>query len=182
MSAATPATPAQAQAQAQPQAHAQIGVTGLGVMGRNLARNFARHGFATALHNRTTSRTDDVMQHFGHEGTFVPSRSAEEFVRSLERPRRIVIMVNAGPATDTVIDEFAPLLEPGDMLIDGGNAHFKDTRRREAALKRQQDPLRRYGRLRRRGGRAQRPVDHARRHQNRPTTTSVPCSRPSRRR
>ena len=104
-------------------------------MGRNLARNFARHGFATALHNRTTSRTDDVMQHFGHEGTFVPSRSAEEFVRSLERPRRIVIMVNAGPATDAVIDEFAPLLEPGDMLIDGGNAHFKDTRRREANLK-----------------------------------------------
>ena len=137
MSSATPATPAQAQAQAQaqPQAHAQIGVTGLGVMGRNLARNFARHGFATALHNRTTSRTDDVMQHFGHEGTFVPSRSAEEFVRSLERPRRIVIMVNAGPATDAVIDEFAPLLEPGDMLIDGGNAHFKDTRRREANLK-----------------------------------------------
>jgi 6-phosphogluconate dehydrogenase len=114
---------------------AQIGVTGLGVMGRNLARNFARHGFATALHNRTAARTDEVTQNFGHEGIFVPSHSAEEFVQSLERPRRIVIMVNAGPATDAVIDEFAPLLEPGDMLIDGGNAHFKDTRRREAALK-----------------------------------------------
>ena len=114
---------------------AQIGVTGLGVMGRNLARNFARHGFATALHNRTMARTDEVMRNFGHEGTFVPSQTASEFVRSLERPRRIVIMVNAGPATDTVIDEFAPLLEPGDMLIDGGNAHFKDTRRRKAALK-----------------------------------------------
>src|SRR5215469_228239 len=121
---ATPATPA-----------AQIGVTGLGVMGRNLARNFARHGFATALHNRTTSRTDEVMLHFGHEGTFVPGRTARDFVASLERPRRIVIMVNAGPATDAVIDEFAPLLENGDMLIDGGNAHFKDTRRREAHLK-----------------------------------------------
>ena len=164
MSSATPATPAQPQAQpqAQAQAQAEFGVTGLGVMGRNLARNFARHGFATALHNRTTSRTDDVMQHFGHEGTFVPSRSAEEFVRSLERPRRIVIMVNAGPATDAVIDEFAPLLEPGDMLIDGGNAHFKDTRRRERTAG-QQAPLRRHGRLRRGGGRAQRPVDHARR-------------------
>jgi 6-phosphogluconate dehydrogenase len=135
MSSATPATPAQAQGQAQAQAHAQIGVTGLGVMGRNLARNFARHGFATALHNRTAARTDDVMRNFGHEGTFVPGHSAEEFVRSLERPRRIVIMVNAGPATDAVIDEFAPLLEKGDMLIDGGNAHFKDTRRREASLK-----------------------------------------------
>ena len=114
---------------------AQIGVTGLGVMGRNLARNFARHGFATALHNRTAARTDEVMENFGHEGTFVPGRTAQEFVDSLQRPRRIVIMVNAGPATDAVIDEFAPLLEPGDMLIDGGNAHFKDTRRREASLK-----------------------------------------------
>ncbi len=114
---------------------AQIGVTGLGVMGRNLARNFARHGFPTALHNRTTARTDEVMSSFGHEGTFVPSQTAQEFVASLERPRRIVIMVNAGPATDAVVDEFAPLLEPGDMLIDGGNAHFKDTRRREAQLK-----------------------------------------------
>ena len=117
------------------QATAQIGVTGLGVMGRNLARNFARHGYATALHNRTTARTDAIMADFGHEGTFVPARTAEEFVASLERPRRLVIMVNAGAATDAVIDEFAPLLEPGDMIIDGGNAHFLDTRRREAALR-----------------------------------------------
>jgi 6-phosphogluconate dehydrogenase len=116
-------------------ASAQIGVTGLGVMGRNLARNFARHGFTTALHNRTTARTDEIVKNFGHEGTFVPAHTAEDFVDSLERPRRIVVMVNAGPATDAVIDEFAPLLEPGDMLIDGGNAHFKDTRRREASLK-----------------------------------------------
>src|SRR6202041_419174 len=120
------------------QATAQIGVTGLGVMGRNLARNFARHGYATALHNRTTARTEAIMAEFGHEGTFVPAHTAEEFVASLERPRRLVIMVNAGAATDAVIDEFAPLLEPGDMIIDGGNAHFKDTRRREAALKEQQ--------------------------------------------
>jgi 6-phosphogluconate dehydrogenase len=116
-------------------ATANIGVTGLGVMGRNLARNFARHGYTVALHNRTTSRVTDIVAQFGHEGTFVPSQSAEEFVRSLERPRRIVIMVNAGQATDAVIDEFAPLLEAGDMLIDGGNAHFHDTRRREAALR-----------------------------------------------
>jgi 6-phosphogluconate dehydrogenase len=116
-------------------ATAQIGVTGLGVMGRNLARNFARHGYATALHNRTTARTDAIMAEFGHEGTFVPSRTAQEFVDSLERPRRLVIMVNAGAATDAVIEEFAPLLERGDMIIDGGNAHFVDTRRREAALR-----------------------------------------------
>jgi 6-phosphogluconate dehydrogenase len=117
------------------QATAQIGVTGLGVMGRNLARNFARHGYATALHNRTTARTEAIVAEFGHEGTFVPARTAEEFVASLERPRRLVIMVNAGAATDAVIEEFTPLLEPGDMIIDGGNAHFLDTRRREAALR-----------------------------------------------
>src|SRR6202453_5006214 len=117
------------------QATAQIGVTGLGVMGRNLARNFARHGYATALHNRTTARTDAIMAEFGDEGTFVPARTSQEFVASLERPRRLIIMVNAGAATDAVIDEFAPLLEPGDMIIDGGNAHFNDTRRREAALR-----------------------------------------------
>ena len=117
------------------QASAQIGVTGLGVMGRNLARNFARHGYTVALHNRTASRTTDMASQFGDEGTFVPAQSAQEFVQALERPRRLVIMVNAGEATDAVIDEFPPLLESGDMIIDGGNAHFKDTRRREAALR-----------------------------------------------
>ena len=79
------------------QATAQIGVTGLGVMGRNLARNFARHGYTVALHNRTVSRVTDMVTQFGHEGTFVPAQTAEEFVASLERPRRVLIMVNAGP-------------------------------------------------------------------------------------
>jgi 6-phosphogluconate dehydrogenase len=116
-------------------AAAQIGVTGLGVMGRNLARNFARHGYTVALHNRTASRVTDTVDQFGHEGTFVPATDPREFVQTLERPRRLLIMVNAGQATDAVIDEFAPLLEPGDMLIDGGNSHFLDTRRREAALR-----------------------------------------------
>jgi len=118
------------------QASAQIGVTGLGVMGRNLARNFARHGYTVALHNRTASRTTGIAAQFGHEGALVPARSAAEFVRALQRPRRLVVMVSAGAATDAVIGEFAPLLEPGDVVIDGGNAHFADTRRREAALRR----------------------------------------------
>jgi 6-phosphogluconate dehydrogenase len=121
------------------EAEAQIGVTGLGVMGRNLARNFARHGYTVALHNRTASRVTDTIEEFGHEGTFVPALTAEDFVASLERPRRLLIMVNAGDATDAVINEFAPLLEPGDMIIDGGNAHFYDTRRREAALRERQN-------------------------------------------
>ncbi|MEU0475997.1 NADP-dependent phosphogluconate dehydrogenase [Streptomyces olivaceus] len=116
-------------------ATAHIGVTGLAVMGRNLARNFARHGYMVAVHNRTPSRTRSLVQDFGHEGTFVPAETAREFVDALQRPRRLMIMVQAGAATDAVIEEFAPLLEPGDMMIDGGNAHFADTRRREAALR-----------------------------------------------
>jgi 6-phosphogluconate dehydrogenase len=119
-------------------AEAQIGVTGLGVMGRNLARNFARHGYVVALHNRTASRVTDTVDQFGQEGTFIPAPNAEHFVASLQRPRRLLIMVNAGEATDAVINEFAPLLEPGDMIIDGGNAHFHDTRRREAKLRQQE--------------------------------------------
>ncbi|MEU1595370.1 NADP-dependent phosphogluconate dehydrogenase [Streptomyces sp. NPDC005708] len=117
------------------QATAQIGVTGLAVMGRNLARNFARHGYTVAVHNRTPARTTALVEEFGHEGTFVAAGTAEEFVAALERPRRLMIMVQAGAATDAVIEEFAPLLEPGDMIIDGGNAHFADTRRRERSLR-----------------------------------------------
>jgi 6-phosphogluconate dehydrogenase len=114
---------------------ADIGVTGLAVMGGNLARNFARHGFTVALHNRTKARTDALVQQHGHEGDFVPTTTAEEFVAALERPRRLLIMVKAGDPTDAVIAEFAPLLEPGDVIIDGGNAHFEDTRRRERELR-----------------------------------------------
>ncbi|MEJ3750737.1 NADP-dependent phosphogluconate dehydrogenase [Actinomycetes bacterium KLBMP 9797] len=114
---------------------ARIGVTGLAVMGRNLARNFARHGHPVAVHNRSFARTKELVEEFGHEGTFLPAETAEQFVASLERPRRLIIMVKAGAPTDAVIEEFAALLEPGDMIVDGGNAHFADTRRREAALR-----------------------------------------------
>ncbi|MEV5162326.1 NADP-dependent phosphogluconate dehydrogenase [Streptomyces sp. NPDC053728] len=116
---------------------AQIGVTGLAVMGRNLARNFARNGYTVALHNRTAARTHELVEAFGDEGDFIATESAEDFVAALERPRRLVVMVKAGDATDAVIAEFAPLLEPGDMIIDGGNAHFADTRRREHELREQ---------------------------------------------
>ncbi len=114
---------------------AQIGVTGLAVMGRNLARNFARNGYTVALHNRTTAKTLALVEEFGDEGDFVATESVEDFVAALERPRRLVVMVKAGDPTDAVIAEFAPLLEPGDMIIDGGNAHFADTRRREKDLR-----------------------------------------------
>ena len=114
---------------------AQIGVTGLAVMGRNLARNFARNGYVVAVHNRSSARTTSLVAEHGDEGTFVPAESLEDFVASLERPRKIVIMVVAGPPTDAVIDALVPLLEPGDIVVDAGNAHFPDTRRREADLR-----------------------------------------------
>ena len=116
-------------------ARAQIGVTGLAVMGRNLARNFARHGYTVAVHNRSFSKTQSLVADHGTDGDFVPSESMADFVASLERPRKVVIMVKAGPATDAVIAELVPLLDEGDIVIDAGNAHFPDTRRREAELK-----------------------------------------------
>jgi 6-phosphogluconate dehydrogenase len=116
-------------------ATAEIGVTGLAVMGRNLARNFARHGHVVAVHNRSAGRTRSLIEEHGDEGTFVPAEDLAAFVTSLERPRRIIIMVKAGQPTDAVIDELVPLVDPGDIIIDCGNAHFADTRRREAALR-----------------------------------------------
>jgi 6-phosphogluconate dehydrogenase len=113
---------------------ADIGVTGLAVMGRNLARNLARHGHTVAIHNRTYSRTQSLADDHGDEGEFVPSESVADFVASLKTPRVVIIMVKAGQPTDAVIDELSPLLEDGDIIVDCGNAHFVDTRRREASL------------------------------------------------
>jgi len=114
---------------------AQIGVTGLAVMGRNLARNFARNGYTVAIHNRSYAKTESLVADHGDEGAFVPSESVEDFVASLARPRKIVVMVKAGGPTDAVIDELVPFLEEGDIVVDAGNAHFPDTIRREAALR-----------------------------------------------
>jgi 6-phosphogluconate dehydrogenase len=114
---------------------ANIGVTGLAVMGSNLARNLARHGHVVAVHNRSVERTTALVDKHGSDGTFVPSASVTEFLASLERPRRIIIMVKAGGPTDAVIDELVPHLEQGDIVVDGGNAQFTDTRRREAKLR-----------------------------------------------
>jgi 6-phosphogluconate dehydrogenase len=114
---------------------ARIGVTGLAVMGQNLARNLARHGHAVALHNRTRTRTDALLDAYGAEGTFVPAASLADFVDALVRPRTAIVMVKAGRPTDQVVDQLAELMEPGDILVDGGNAHFDDTRRRESALR-----------------------------------------------
>ena len=114
---------------------AQIGVTGLGVMGRNLARNLAKHGYRVALHNRTAERTRSLVAEHGDEGTFIPAESVKDFVAALQPPRAIIIMVKAGQATDAVISELVPLLDEGDIVIDCGNAHYADTRRREQELR-----------------------------------------------
>jgi 6-phosphogluconate dehydrogenase (decarboxylating) len=113
---------------------AHIGVTGLAVMGANLARNLARNGFTVALHNRSVEKTDALLEKHGLEGDFVRTETLQELVDSLEKPRRVLIMVKAGKPVDSVIEQLEPLLEPGDIIIDAGNPHFEDTRRREAAL------------------------------------------------
>ena len=111
-----------------------LGVLGLAVMGANLARNAARKGFGVALYNRHPGRTDALVKDFGHEGRFTPSPSLKGFVAALSKPRVIIIMVKAGQPVDDVIDELVPLLDDGDIVIDGGNSLFTDTNRRFDAL------------------------------------------------
>ncbi len=113
---------------------ADLGVTGLAVMGANLARNAARKGLRVAVHNRSHERTESLLAEHGHEGAFVGTRSTAEFVAALYKPRAIIIMVKAGQPTDDVIADLVPHLDKGDIVIDGGNALFSDTRRREKEL------------------------------------------------
>lgn len=111
----------------------QIGVMGLAVMGKNLAFNIESKGYSVAVYNRSRSKTDDMMKEA--EGkNIVPAYTIEEFVQLLERPRKILLMVKAGEATDATINQVLPYLEEGDILIDGGNAFFKDTQRRNKEL------------------------------------------------
>lgn len=114
---------------------AQIGVTGLAVMGSNIARNFARHGYTVAVHNRSVAKTDALLKEHSSDGKFVRSETIPEFLAALEKPRRVLIMVKAGEATDAVINELADAMEPGDIIIDGGNALYTDTMRREKAMR-----------------------------------------------
>lgn len=114
---------------------AQIGVVGLAVMGSNIARNFAHKGHTVAVYNRSPEKTRTLIAEHGDEGSFIPSETIEEFVASLERPRRALIMVQAGAATDAVIDQLADVMEPGDIIIDGGNSLYTDTIRREKAIR-----------------------------------------------
>ena len=113
---------------------ADIGVTGLATMGANLARNAARKGFRVAVHNRSSEKTRALLDEHGSEGSFVGSDGTAEFVASLSKPRVILIMVKAGKPVDAVIEELLEHVEAGDIIVDGGNSQFEDTRRREAEL------------------------------------------------
>ncbi|MBV8614845.1 MAG: NADP-dependent phosphogluconate dehydrogenase [Acetobacteraceae bacterium] len=114
---------------------ADLGVLGLAVMGANLARNAARKGFGVALYNRHGARTDELVREFGHEGRFTPAKTLQDLVAALSKPRVVIIMVKAGNPVDEVIGDLAPLLEPGDIIVDGGNSLFTDTNRRFEALR-----------------------------------------------
>jgi 6-phosphogluconate dehydrogenase len=111
-----------------------FGLTGLATMGANLARNVAHHDIPVVVHNRTTSRMTRFVEEHGSEGPITGQESVADWVGALARPRVLMSMVQAGPATDAVIDEVADHLDDGDVLIDGGNANFRDTQRRHAAL------------------------------------------------
>jgi 6-phosphogluconate dehydrogenase len=117
------------------EAQADMGLIGLAVMGENLVLNMANHGYTVAVYNRTTSKVDDFIAGRAQGKPIIGTHGPEELVASLKRPRRIMIMVKAGAAVDAVIDQLVPLLDPGDILIDGGNTHFPDTIRRTRALR-----------------------------------------------
>ena len=111
----------------------QIGVIGLAVMGKNLAFNIESRGYTVSVYNRSQSKTEEMMNEAQGKNV-VATYSLEEFVASLEVPRKILLMVKAGEATDATINQLKPLLEKGDILIDGGNTFFKDTQRRNQEL------------------------------------------------
>src|SRR5439155_20360975 len=107
-----------------------IGLIGLAVMGENLVLNMESRGYTVAVYNRTTSRVDEFIKGRGKGKKVVGTHSLKELVAALKKPRKVMMMVKAGQAVDDTMAQIAPLLEPGDILIDGGNTHFPDTTRR----------------------------------------------------
>jgi 6-phosphogluconate dehydrogenase len=111
-------------------ANADIGLVGLAVMGENLVLNMESRGYTVAVYNRTTAKVDAFVNGRGKGKKLVGAHSLGDLVKALKRPRKVMILVKAGKAVDDVVDELTPLLEPGDIIIDGGNTHFPDTTRR----------------------------------------------------
>lgn len=117
-------------------AHADIGLIGLGVMGQNLALNIADHGYTVAVYNRTATTTATfVANNPDHHTRLIACDNLEAFAAAISKPRPVIIMVKAGAPVDATIEDLAPLLESGDMIVDAGNEHYCETRRREQALK-----------------------------------------------
>ena len=114
---------------------ADIGLIGLAVMGQNLVLNMADHGFRVAVFNRTTSKVDDFIDGPAKGTSIIGAHSMEELVQALSVPRKVMLMVKAGEVVDRFIDMLVPLLEPGDVIIDGGNSHYPDSTRRTAYLR-----------------------------------------------
>lgn len=108
----------------------ELGIIGMAVMGQNLALNIEDNGYQVSVYNRTTSRTKDFKNQRAKDKDIVPTYGMDEFVSSLEKPRKALILVKAGKPVDMVIDQLLPLMEDGDVIIDGGNSHFPDTDRR----------------------------------------------------
>ncbi len=111
-----------------------IGLIGLGVMGQNLALNIARKGYSVSVYNRTASRTEAFIKERVTNEPITPAYDLQTFVQSLQRPRKIILMVQAGSAVDAMIESLTPLLERGDLIIDMGNSHYADTERRLETL------------------------------------------------
>ena len=109
---------------------AHYGLVGLAVMGANLTLNIADHGFPIVAYNRTTAVTEEFLAGEAQGKPIAGAWTVQEFVQSIARPRRIIILVKAGPPVDAVINELRPLLEEGDVIIDGGNSFYQDTIRR----------------------------------------------------
>lgn len=113
----------------------QIGVIGLGVMGMNLALNIESKGYAVSVYDYWTDRTEELSNKEAKDKNIQGTYSIEDFVASLETPRKILLMIKAGDTTDSVIQSLIPHLQQGDILIDGGNSYYQDTNRRTADLK-----------------------------------------------
>ena len=113
---------------------AEIGLIGLAVMGENLVMNMESKGFTIAVYNRSTEKVDNFINGRAKGKKIIGCRSVEELVQALEKPRKVMMMIRAGQAVDDMIGQLLPLLEPGDVIIDGGNSYFKDTIRRTAEV------------------------------------------------
>ena len=113
---------------------ADIALIGLAVMGQNIILNMNDHGFVVCAYNRTTSKVDDFLNNEAKGTKIVGAHSMQEMVQKLKKPRRVMMLVKAGSAVDAFIDQLVPLLEKGDIIIDGGNSEYQDSRRRCSAL------------------------------------------------